>query len=273
MLAASTGRHVPRRASDAFVVRTFDDFAASFEAKLESLSYRAPALVADTLADAGLVPDGRLAVLDAGCGTGLCGPLLRPYASRLVGVDLSSGMLEHARHKQIYTDLAQAELTEFLTARRQTLRRHRRSRHPCVFRRSAAILHGLPPARCASLGFSSSPSNTVQHKTMPISGWSCTVATAIVTNTCSGCSTRRGCSRTSNGQSYHRGWPARRRLGGPSRESRARCRGRTLHWSAGVEEAVDNCPRGTLTKRARHPLGAGGISSRPCLSARPPSRG
>ena len=36
-------------------------------------------------------------VLDAGCGTGLCGPLLRPYAKRLVGVDLSSGMLERAR--------------------------------------------------------------------------------------------------------------------------------------------------------------------------------
>ena len=119
MIAASTGRHVPPRASDAFVVRTFDDFAASFEAKLESLSYRAPALVTDTLADAGLVPDGRLVVLDAGCGTGLCGPLLRPYASRLVGVDLSGGMLEHARRKDIYTDLAQAELTEFLCNQRQ----------------------------------------------------------------------------------------------------------------------------------------------------------
>ena len=85
MLAASTGRDVPPRASDAFVVNTFDNFASSFEVKLESLSYRAPALVADTLADAGLAPDGRLVVLDAGCGTGLCGPLLRPYASRLVG--------------------------------------------------------------------------------------------------------------------------------------------------------------------------------------------
>jgi len=119
MIAAATGRQVPPRASDAFVVRTFDDFAASFEAKLESLSYRAPALVTDTLADAGLVADGRLVVLDAGCGTGLCGPLLRPYASRLVGVDLSGGMLQHARRKGIYTDLAQAELTEFLGTQRQ----------------------------------------------------------------------------------------------------------------------------------------------------------
>ena len=119
MLAASTGRDVPSRASDAFVVTTFDSFASSFEVKLESLSYRAPTLVADTLADAGLAPDGRLVVLDAGCGTGLCGPLLRPYASHLVGVDLSGGMLDHARRKETYTDLVQSELTEFLAAQHQ----------------------------------------------------------------------------------------------------------------------------------------------------------
>jgi predicted TPR repeat methyltransferase len=119
MLAASTGRDVPSRASDAFVVTTFDSFASSFEVKLESLSYRAPILVADTLADAGLAPDGRLVVLDAGCGTGLCGPLLRPYASRLVGVDVSSGMLDHARRKEIYTDLVQSELTEFVSTQHQ----------------------------------------------------------------------------------------------------------------------------------------------------------
>jgi len=35
-------------------------------------------------------------VLDAGCGTGLCGPILRPYAAGLVGVDLSEGMLKVA---------------------------------------------------------------------------------------------------------------------------------------------------------------------------------
>jgi predicted TPR repeat methyltransferase len=119
MLAASTGRAVPPRASDAFVTRTFDGFASSFEVKLESLAYRAPTLVADTLLASGLVPEGQLVVLDAGCGTGLCGTLLRPYASRLVGVDLSGGMLEHAARKQIYTELSQAEITEFLGSERQ----------------------------------------------------------------------------------------------------------------------------------------------------------
>ena len=53
MLAACTGRDVPARASNEFVARTFDSFAASFEAKLERLKYRAPALVAAMLADFG----------------------------------------------------------------------------------------------------------------------------------------------------------------------------------------------------------------------------
>jgi predicted TPR repeat methyltransferase len=116
MLAASTGTNVPLRASNAFVEKTFDSFATSFEAKLQSLAYRAPDLVVATLADAGLPTEGGL---DIGCGTGLCGPLLRPYASRLVGVDLSAGMLGLARRKDVYTDLQQCELTEFLRARHE----------------------------------------------------------------------------------------------------------------------------------------------------------
>jgi predicted TPR repeat methyltransferase len=80
---------------------------------LERLEYRAPRLVAEAIA-ARLQPEGSLAVLDAGCGTGLCGPLLRPFASRLIGVDLSSGMIEKARERGIYDDLVEAELTDWL---------------------------------------------------------------------------------------------------------------------------------------------------------------
>ena len=119
MLAACTGRHVPARASNEFVATTFDRFAASFESKLEKLSYRAPALVAAMLEDSRLEPSHRLAVLDAGCGTGLCGALLAPYARRLVGVDLSTGMLAHAKEKNVYDLLVNAELTEYLRDHRE----------------------------------------------------------------------------------------------------------------------------------------------------------
>jgi len=114
MLAACTGRDVPGRASDGFVAATFDSFASSFEAKLETLEYRAPALVAAMLEDAGLEHSHRLDVLDAGCGTGLCGALVAPFARRLTGVDLSAGMLAHAKDKHVYHALVKAELTEYL---------------------------------------------------------------------------------------------------------------------------------------------------------------
>ena len=114
MLAACTGRDTPVRASNDFVARTFDGFAASFESKHERLQYRAPALVGAMLDDSGLEPAKRLDVLDAGCGTGLCGPRIAPYARCLIGVDLSTGMLAHAREKQVYDDLVAGELTAFL---------------------------------------------------------------------------------------------------------------------------------------------------------------
>jgi len=114
MLAACTGRDVPERASNGFVETTFDSFAASFESKLAKLSYRAPALVAAMLEDSGLAPSNQLDVLDAGCGTGLCGVLVAPFARRLVGVDLSEGMLAHAKEKNVYHTLLKAELTGYL---------------------------------------------------------------------------------------------------------------------------------------------------------------
>lgn len=118
MLAACKGTEIPLRASDEYVAQTFDSFAASFESKLARLSYRAPALVGAVLDDAGLERAGMLDVLDAGCGTGLCSAFLRPYARRLVGVDLSTGMLTQAAAKQSYDELVQGELTAYLRAQR-----------------------------------------------------------------------------------------------------------------------------------------------------------
>ena len=113
-LAACTGQGTPERASDAYVEKVFDGFAASFDNKLASLHYCAPQLVADAVAAALPEPAGALAVADLGCGTGLCGPLLRPWAARLVGCDLSGAMLERASARGAYDELHKAELTAFL---------------------------------------------------------------------------------------------------------------------------------------------------------------
>lgn len=114
-LAALGLTDVPDRAPDQYVQRVFDDFAGSFDRKLELLGYRAPRLVTDALIDvAPRLGVGGVVMLDAGCGTGLCGPLLRPFAKRLEGVDLSAGMLDKARARVEYDLLVQAELTAFL---------------------------------------------------------------------------------------------------------------------------------------------------------------
>lgn len=116
MYAACTGLNVPERAADDYVEQTFDGFAESFESILnERLAYQAPQLVAGMLARHLPAPQKQHVMLDAGCGTGLCGPLVAPWAATLAGVDLSRGMLDRAQTKGVYNDLYKAELTEFLT--------------------------------------------------------------------------------------------------------------------------------------------------------------
>ncbi|MBS0394489.1 MAG: tetratricopeptide repeat protein [Proteobacteria bacterium] len=114
-LAATSGEGVPARAADAYVERIFDDFAATFDLRLASLGYRAPQLCAALLGEL-RAADGGAEVLDAGCGTGLCAPLLAPYARRLTGVDLSANMLDKARQRGGYDELVRAELGAYLAA-------------------------------------------------------------------------------------------------------------------------------------------------------------
>ncbi len=92
----------------------FDDFAESFDAKLNKLEYRAPELVHRAVAVQLGEPMPRLVVADLGCGTGLAGPYLRRYAAELVGVDLSPKMLAKAAERRLYDELTEAELGEFL---------------------------------------------------------------------------------------------------------------------------------------------------------------
>lgn len=112
MGAGLLGLPAPERASDSYVRNLFDNFAESFEEQLADLGYRAPDVVASMagLGDA----KGDWVILDAGCGTGLAAPSLRPAASKLIGVDLSPRMLEIARGKGMYDELVEMELGAYL---------------------------------------------------------------------------------------------------------------------------------------------------------------
>ncbi len=116
MAAAICGHDSPSRAPDEYVRTHFDDFADSFDSVLKGLDYRGPELVAAALRAATPV---LASLLDAGCGTGLCGPLVRELCSRLVGVDLSAKMLHYAQQRRCYDELVTAELGAFMRSRPQ----------------------------------------------------------------------------------------------------------------------------------------------------------
>lgn len=110
---------VPEKADAAYVANLFDAFADSFDEKLTQwLDYKAPAEVA-ALARHVLGP-GRKAgrTIDLGCGTGLLGPEIRGDTGRLDGVDLSPRMIDKARQRGGYDDLAVGEIVVFLDGRK-----------------------------------------------------------------------------------------------------------------------------------------------------------
>ncbi|MES2937012.1 MAG: methyltransferase domain-containing protein [Pseudomonadota bacterium] len=90
----------------------FDGYAAQFDTHLvHALRYDAPRILAGRLAGLGR---RFTRALDLGCGTGLCGPLLRPFTDAVDGVDLSARMLEQARRTGAYDALLQADVAAHL---------------------------------------------------------------------------------------------------------------------------------------------------------------
>lgn len=114
---------MPGTAPSRYVRALFDDYAGQFDEHLVTvLRYRAPQVLAE---HARTLHGGRYAsALDLGCGTGLCGPRVKPFCARLTGVDLSGAMLDKARALGVYDRLVQADLVEHLRATVATADRH-----------------------------------------------------------------------------------------------------------------------------------------------------
>ena len=115
--SASTARHpAPQTAPRSYVESLFDDYADQFDTHLVGLlGYRAHIVLVEELLRLKQA-EGRSfeSALDLGCGTGLCGPLVKSRTSRLEGVDLSALMLEKARATGAYDHLAHADLSDHL---------------------------------------------------------------------------------------------------------------------------------------------------------------
>jgi predicted TPR repeat methyltransferase len=112
-LAALSTEQPVVNAPAAYVEKLFDQYADDFESHLVGqLGYQGHSVLLQHLpAD----PAARFEqVWDLGCGTGLCGPLIRPRSEHLSGVDLSSAMVGKAQSLGVYDSLHAQDLVSFL---------------------------------------------------------------------------------------------------------------------------------------------------------------
>ncbi len=97
----------------------FDNYSSYYDsAMMDSLGYRAPSHLRGLAAR--VMPNAAppMRILDLGCGTGLSGEAFKDLAvgGRLDGIDLSAGMIEEARRRDIYSDLMVEDFETALAA-------------------------------------------------------------------------------------------------------------------------------------------------------------
>jgi predicted TPR repeat methyltransferase len=90
----------------------YDVWAADYDRDLDDLKWMAPQAGAERCAH---FAKSGAEILDAGCGTGLVGVSLAAMGhTRVVGFDLSTGMLERSAERGVYTELHQGSLLDRL---------------------------------------------------------------------------------------------------------------------------------------------------------------
>lgn len=92
----------------------YDDWSKTYDAHLlDDFGYISPEIAATEMAER--IDSRDIDLVDYGCGTGLVGIALREAGFTTIdGLDISAGMLEQAREKQVYRNLVCADLTSAL---------------------------------------------------------------------------------------------------------------------------------------------------------------
>ena len=115
--AKATDAPQPTVPPPAYIATLFDGYADQFDQHLvKTLEYRVPQHLLEAAKRTGR--ERFDVVIDAGCGTGLCGEAFRAIAGRLVGVDVAPNMIEKSRQRGIYDELIVGRVEEALRGRR-----------------------------------------------------------------------------------------------------------------------------------------------------------
>ncbi len=110
--ALAQGR-TPARQPVSMVRQLYDGMADLYDQRVVAgLKYKLPREVADRIK--ALYPDNKLNVLDLGCGTGLLGASLGRIDGGMIGVELSSGMIEQAARHGVYDRFHNVDLLDAL---------------------------------------------------------------------------------------------------------------------------------------------------------------
>ena len=119
MLHALIGDEKHPNACPTYVANLFNNYALYYDQHMQNtLKYNLPHAMMRTLHQLGYFQFK--SSLDLGCGTGLSGVVLRDASDYLTGVDISAKMLEQARAKNVYDQLTEMELLNFLQQENQT---------------------------------------------------------------------------------------------------------------------------------------------------------
>ena len=116
ILAAITQENTPDAAPKTYLENLFNQYATYYDQHLtEHLRYTVPEQFVQALQQETDIDDASWDILDLGCGTGLSGQQLKPFANTLTGVDISAKMIEQAKQKCIYSSLMVADVLDALT--------------------------------------------------------------------------------------------------------------------------------------------------------------